>query len=78
MGMSPGGQKRKVTAHLLQGLESQFIHNLTLLGPGYGFATMSNQHDGLVTRGSVPQDAIEAAAAVSDINLLEFVEKSFV
>lgn len=55
--------KRKLAAHVLQAREAQFIHSLTALGPKYGFRPMANEHDGLITMGEIPQDAVEEAAA---------------
>jgi hypothetical protein len=57
--------KRKAAAHMLQGQEAAYIHHLTILSKDYGFVPISNQHDGLVTLGTIPQEAQAKAAELS-------------
>lgn len=59
--------EQKVIAHILQGQESAFIHHLTILSTvkKYGFIVVSNQHDGLITLGKVPDEAIAEAGKLS-------------
>ncbi|MGB3544701.1 hypothetical protein, partial [Rubrivirga sp.] len=76
-GLSPSKLRRKLAAHLLQGLEAEFIHRLTLLGAEYGFVAVSNQHDGLVTQGEVPEAAVEQARAESALEVADLVVKPY-
>ena len=69
--------QRKLSAFFLQGSEAGFIHNLTILGPVYGFQTLSNQHDGLVTIGVVPQEAVDIAKERSGLRYAKLEEKGF-
>lgn len=69
---------RKLKAHLLQGLEACFIHHLTLLGNQYGFKPLGNEHDGLITLGEVPQEAVEAAKQRSGFRYAQLVIKPFI
>lgn len=70
--------KRKLAAHLLQGLEAEFVCHLTLLGEAYGFVPMSNQYDGLVTEGEIPKEAVEEAKGQSQLRYAELALKPFV
>jgi hypothetical protein len=70
--------KRKLSAFFLQGAEAGFIHHLTALGPVYGFQTMNNQHDGLVTIGAIPQQAVDLAVERSGLRYAVLEEKSFI
>lgn len=70
--------KRKLSAFFLQGAEAGFIHNLTILGPAYGFQTLNNQHDGLVTIGEIPQEAVDKAIELSGLRYAKLEEKSFI
>jgi hypothetical protein len=67
-----------VSAFLLQGIEAAFIHNLTINSPKYGYTVMSNEHDGLVTIGDIPQEAVAEAKRNSGFQNAEIVEKDFV
>jgi hypothetical protein len=69
--------KRRVSAFLLQGLEAATIHHLTTLGEIYGFQPIANEHDGLVTIGEIPEEAIIEAASLSGFRYASLVEKSF-
>lgn len=53
--------KRHVIAHLLQGIEAEYIAIITVLGPYSGYRVVSNQHDGVVTEGEIPKKALKAA-----------------
>jgi hypothetical protein len=57
--------RREAAAHMLQGQEAAYIHHLTLLAKDHGFIAVSNQHDGLVTLGEVPDAAKVLAAKLS-------------
>ncbi len=56
---------RKVNAHILQGQEAAYIHHLTILSKKYEFIPISNQHDGLITLGEVPEAAKREAGTLS-------------
>ena len=49
--------KGEAAAHMLQGQEAAYIHHLTILSKNFGFVPVSNQHDGLITVGVVPDEA---------------------
>ena len=53
--------RRKAAAFILQGQEAAFIHTLTTLGATNGFEPVSNQHDGLLVRGTIPDSAVQKA-----------------
>lgn len=68
---------RKLAAHVLQGRESQFIHNLVLLSDRYGFDVLSLQHDGVITRGEVPDAAVEEVRQLTGMHYVRLVQKPF-
>jgi hypothetical protein len=72
-------KKRKRRAILstffLQGLESHFVHILTILGPKYGFKVIANEHDGVICLGEIPKEAIDEAKGRSGFEFAELVEK---
>jgi hypothetical protein len=69
---------RKAAAFILQGQEAAFIHRLTTLGAKHGFTPISNQHDGLVVVGEIPQQAKSTAASASGLRYATLDEKPFV
>ncbi len=69
--------KRKAAAHILQGWEARYIHELTVLSKPHRFAPVSNQHDGLVTIGEVPPQAQSAAKARSGFRYARLEIKPF-
>jgi hypothetical protein len=69
--------KKKLSAFILQGLESSFIHHLTLLSEDYGFRVISNEHDGLVTIGTISSEAIQKAKKESGFKLASLELKDF-
>lgn len=68
--------KAMVSAFILQGQESCFIHNLTLTSLEYNFQVISNEHDGVVTLGYIPQEAIDKAAVLSGLEGAILEEKA--
>lgn len=62
-------RKAKVAAFVLQGQEAAFIHHLTKLSKldKYTFKVLQNEHDGLITLGDVPQDAVDEASRLSGL-----------
>ena len=71
--------KGQLSAFVLQGREAALVHTLVTFGPEYGYETVSHEHDGVVTLGEVPQEAVvrSAAAAQLPLELVELVEKPF-
>ena len=65
-------------AHLLQGLEAEFIAHVTLLSRDYGVKILSNQHDGLITLGEIPEEAIARARTASVLRNGLLVEKPLI
>jgi hypothetical protein len=56
---------REVSAFLLQGLEAAFIYTLITLSDTYGYEVRSCEHDGLITWGTIPQEAVEMSMVKS-------------
>lgn len=50
-----------VLSHLLTGIEREVIYTLVLLLEDHGIDVISDEHDGLITRGAIPQDLIDKA-----------------
>lgn len=69
--------KRKLAAFLLQGQEAAFIHRLTTILPDYDVVPISNEHDGIVTLGMVPTEAIERAREAEDMPYAKLEIKDF-
>jgi hypothetical protein len=63
----PHKRKKRAAAFVLQGQEAAFIHKLTMLGAEHGFQPISNQHDGLVVLGEVPDAAAAEAASATGL-----------
>lgn len=58
-GKAPHVRRARLAAFVLQGREAAFIHCLAALLPEYGIVPISNEHDGLVTLGAIPNEAVE-------------------
>ena len=71
------GDKKKLSAFILQGLESGFIHHLTILAENYDYRVISNEHDGVVTIGEIPLEAIQIAKERSGFKLASLELKEF-
>lgn len=67
--------KATIAAFVLQGQESAFIHELTLLSLKHDYQVVANEHDGLVTLGSIPDEAVDEAAAKSGLKYCKLEEK---
>jgi hypothetical protein len=65
----------KISAFLLQGLEASFIHHLTLLSLKYNYQVLCNEHDGVVSIGEIPYEAIQEATKISGAYMALLVEK---
>lgn len=50
-----------ILSHLLTGIERKVISTLVLLLEDHGIDVISDEHDGLINRGSIPQDLIDKA-----------------
>ncbi|UKO99380.1 hypothetical protein [Nostoc sp. UHCC 0870] len=70
--------KRKISAFFLQGTEAAYIHHLTIISEHFGFKVISNQHDGIVTIGEIPQEAMDIAQRNSGLKYAILEEKDFV
>lgn len=68
----PGG---RIAAWRLQGLEGAFMGHLSKLQRTYGFRMMQNYHDGVITEGRIPQEAVEKAAAAAGLKECELEVK---
>jgi hypothetical protein len=75
---SLGAQRKTLFPFLLQGTEAAFIHHLTLLGETYSYEPIANEHDGLITIGPIPEQAVEQARALSGFHYAELEIKPFV
>ncbi|AVH67049.1 hypothetical protein [Nostoc sp. 'Peltigera membranacea cyanobiont' N6] len=69
--------KRRLSAFFLQGNEAAFIHHLTCVSKHYGYEVVSNAHDGIVTIGEVPIEAIDYAKEASGLVYAQLEEKPF-
>ena len=70
--------KRRISAFFLQGSEAAFIHELTWISDYYNYEVISNQADGVVTIGKIPEEAIEIAKRNSGLKYAFLEEKPFV
>ena len=76
----PWELRSRLAAFLLQGREALFVHTLAALHSEYGYVVLSHEHDGLVTQGEIPAEAIARAAEAARLPM-EYValdEKPFV
>lgn len=69
--------KSVIAAFILQGQEAAFIHHLTVLSVKYEYQVIQNEHDGLVTLGDVPNEAVQEASILSGLKYCEFPKKDF-
>lgn len=69
--------KATLAAFILQGQEAAFIHNLTVLSLKHNYKVCRNEHDGLYTKGEIPQEAITEAGNLSGLKFAILVEKPF-
>jgi len=68
----------QLAAFILQGMESYFIYTVMSLANDYGFEVISCEHDGLLTIGEIPQEAIDYAIAETALTCCNLVEKEIV
>jgi hypothetical protein len=66
---------REVSAFLLQGLEAAFIYTLVTLSDTYGYEVRSCEHDGLITWGIIPEEAIATGRVKSGFSTAILEEK---
>jgi hypothetical protein len=66
---------REVSAFLLQGLEAAFIYTLITLSDTYGYEVRSCEHDGLITWGIIPAEAVEISRVKSGFSTAILEEK---
>jgi len=74
---NPYERKKKLAAFLLQGREAAFIHALTARAEDHGFVVISNEHDGLVTIGAIPEAAVDEVRQALDMPYVQLPEKPF-
>ena len=70
-------RKAKVAAFVLQGQEAAFIHHLTVLSLQYDYKVIQNEHDGVVTVGEIPSEAVQQAAQYAGMEYAALEEKEF-
>lgn len=68
--------KKKLLAHVIQGIEKLFIHTLILECSKNGITVVADEHDGIITKKPIP-DHIFDSVRVSTSYTLEVVEKPF-
>jgi hypothetical protein len=56
---------RQLSSFVCLGYESAFIHHLMTLHEQYGWVNRSIEHDGLVTQGAIPEEAVAKARNLS-------------
>jgi hypothetical protein len=66
---------REVSAFLLQGLEAAFIYTLITLSDMYGYEVRSCEHDGLITWGTIPAEAVAMSRVKSGFSTAILEEK---
>ncbi len=72
-----GNRSKRLASFILQGVEAGLIHTLTASLGDYGVIPISNEHDGLVTIGEIPAQAIQDAQEACNTPYLQLVEKPF-
>ena len=68
----------KLAARILQGQEAAFIHTLTTKSKDFGYQVIGNEHDGVLTIGEVPREAIERTKQEIGISEFDLIEKAIV
>lgn len=69
--------KRRIAPFFLQGNEAAFIHHLTWVSEHYGYSIQNNQHDGVISLGKIPQEAIDYAREASGLKYAQLELKEF-
>jgi hypothetical protein len=59
----------KVMAHLLQGMEGNYMTHIGVLSKKYNYQLVQDMHDGAWVFGKIPDEAQQEAAALSGLNL---------
>lgn len=68
--------KAMLSAFILQGIESAFIHALTVESIKHPYKVIANGHDGLIVLGEIPTEAVEVAAFRSGLKYAVLEEKA--
>jgi hypothetical protein len=68
--------KAMLSAFILQGVESAFIHALTVESLKYSYKVVANEHDGLIVIGEIPDEAVKQAAFRSGLKYCVLEEKA--
>ena len=61
------GRERRTAAltHLTQGVEAALCHALTAIQERHGYTVLHHEHDGVITRGRIPAEAVREAVAMT-------------
>jgi len=62
-------RRRKILAHLIQGIEKHFVHTLTIACKKSGINVVSDEHDGIVTDKPIPQNIIDDVTQINGYGL---------
>ena len=68
---------KKIAAFILQGREARFIYEIVMLSKKFGYTVVSNQHDGVITIGEIPDEAISMAKTITGYSGIQLIEKPF-
>lgn len=72
-------RRARLAAHILQGREQSFILPLIAGSGAHGFEVLANEHDGVVTLGPIPPEAMNEALRIAGLTgSLSLVPKGFV
>jgi len=69
--------RSKAMAWYLQGLEAAYVHAITILSEEYNYEPMANEHDGLITIGTIPDEAKKRAQDLSGFREAHLTDKRF-
>lgn len=64
-----------LSCFIITGIERAFITSIILLSKKYGFRVVADEHDGVITIGEIPDEAIEEVKKLSGFELAEFGKK---
>jgi hypothetical protein len=69
--------RSQAMAWYLQGLEAAYIDAITILSTEYDYEVMANEHDGVITRGRIPDEVKRRAKEISGARRAKLVPKRF-
>ena len=70
-------RKAKIAAFVLQGQEAAFIHHLTIMSLQYDYKVIQNEMDGVITVGTIPNEAVLQASGYAGMTYASLEEKPF-